>query len=92
MVKPLQKKLNNQPNQEPLYLFMGGLPTHPCRGLPCTIGWEFETSNNVMVYFEHDPRSLSNSVIESAKKLGLKWADNNLGFEICDKDELIPID
>lgn len=41
------------------YIFLGGTNTHPCRGLICYIGWTFETSESVMVYFKDtDPRNI----------------------------------
>lgn len=45
--------------KKPKYIFNGGNASHPCKGLTCTIGWEFETNSNyVMVYFDKDPRNL----------------------------------
>ena len=52
------------------YTYHGGTVNHPCTGLICTIGWEFESNKNyVMVYFEHDPRNLG---CEIANKDSLK--------------------
>ena len=42
------------------YIFNGGTDKHPCKGLVCIIGWHFESSDHVMVYFAKgtDPRNI----------------------------------
>lgn len=42
-----------------------GLPSHPCDGMVCTIGWKFDHSDNYLVYFvEDDPRGIGFEVAD----------------------------
>lgn len=55
------------------YTYHGGNANHPCQGLTCTIGWEFESDKDyVMVHFEHDPRNVGREIAHKSdlKEIG----------------------